>query len=725
MKKITYSLTLAIIAGMVLASCSLFGDTTNNGESAMPEIQFTATAPVNSVTVELSAQVDTSIQYNAVGQVMRFKYVVKVTKNDLTETLPPNVTFSGATPICPAVNTIGNANDRFDAGESLECTFDYLLTQTDLDKGSVSNVATVSVYGVNSNTITTNVPTVQSKLISLAVTANPTTYSAAGQTITFSYAIKNGGAAPLGPGQFTVTDTLISGTPFNCGNADATIAPGAELTCTSTYTVNATDVTNASFKNNATASGSGATSQPASVTVSKTTISSGTNVQHTVAEGEWLWQISRCYGADPKKTVEANKQLANPAQIKAGMVVTVPNIGSNGKVYISQQSPKCVEIYTVQSGDTWSSIATKFGADTALLQMVNANTLTPGNKIKVPLYTAGLNPTPSTGLSLTVTASPTNYSQAGQAITFTYVIKNNTSASLGPAQFTVLDTLISASTAFNCGAANTTLAPGATVTCTSTYNTTATDASAASVISNALAAGGGAPNSPAVKTTVTKGTSQLSLSVTANPTTYSQVGQIITLTYVIKNDGSTNLGPTQFTVTDPLIGASSFNCGPANTTLAPAATTNCNVNYTITQVDMNSASVSTKPMAGGGGVPQSAPVNVSIVKSVSSISLTSSPSPTNYNQVGQTITFNYVITNNGTATLGPAQFTVTDILISPNPFNCGAANFTLAPGATVTCSNTYTISQADMGVASISNSATASGGGASTTQPDIKTVIKQ
>jgi len=725
MKKIIYPFTLVIVAGMVLASCGLFGGDASSTESALPELQATATAPVNSVTVELATQVDTTIQYNAVGQAMRFKYTVKVTKNDLTEALPTNVTISGATPNCPAVNTIGNADDRFDVGESLECTFDYLITQADLDKGSVSNIATASVYGVNSNTVTTNVPTVQSKKINLTVAANPTTFSAVGQTITFTYAIKNGGAAPLGPGQFTVTDTLVSTAPINCGNADATIAPGAELTCTSTYTVNATDVTNGSVKNNATASGSGATSQPASVTVTKGSVSGGTNVQHTVAEGEWLWQIARCYGADPKKTVEANSQLANPAQIKAGMVVTVPNIGSNGKIYISQQSPKCVEIYTVQSGDTWSSIATKFGADTALLQMVNANTLTPGNKIKVPLYTAGLNPTPSTGLSLTVTASPTNYNQAGQAITLTYVIKNNTSASLGPAQFTVLDTLISASTAFNCGAANTTLAPSATVTCTSTYNTTDTDANAASVVSNALAAGGGAPNSPAVKTTITKGTSQLSLSVTANPTTYSQVGQVITLTYVIKNAGSTNLGPTQFTVTDPLISASSFNCGPANTTLAPAATTNCNVNYTITEVDMNSASVSTKPMAGGGGVPQSAPVDVSILKSVSSISLTSSPSPANYNQVGQVITFNYVITNNGTATLGPAQFTVTDILISPNPFNCGAANISLAPSATVTCSNTYTITQADMGFASISNSATASGGGASTTQPDVKTVVKQ
>jgi len=615
MKQITYPLVLMIVIGLILASCN---GQPNAADNNLPVIQATA-SPANYVTVELTTQVDTAVQYNTVGQVMRFKYIVKMVRNDLTDATPPNLNFVGATPTCPAINSIGNSDERFDAGEILECTFDLILTQADLDRGSVSNVVTAIVYTANSNTVTTTVPTISAKAMTLTVTANPTTYSTAGQTITLTYVIKNTGSTQLGPAQFQITDPLIGGAPFNCGNLDATIAPDATLSCSSTYTITSADAGAASLTTTATVTGGGANPvQSSPVTMLKgapsSNLTAGSTVQHTVAAGEWLWQIARCYGADPRKTVEANPQLANPAEIKAGIVVTVPNIGSKGTIHFPQP---CVGKHTVQSGDTWSSIAAKYGADTAILQLANKNTLEVGKEIKIPLYTAGINPQPSTG------------------------------------------------------------------------------------------------------------TNALSLTLTASPTTYSQVGQVITMMYVIKNSGTTTLGPAQFTVTDPLISASSFNCGPAATTLSPGATTTCSVNYTITQEDMGVVSITTKAMAGGGGAPQSPGVDLTILKSINSLSLASSPSPTNYNQVGQVITFNYVITNNGTTTLGPGQFTVTDILIGPNPINCGGASTTLTPNATVTCSANYTITEEDMTSSSISNSATASGGGASTAQPDIKTIIKQ
>ncbi|MBK9780949.1 MAG: LysM peptidoglycan-binding domain-containing protein [Anaerolineales bacterium] len=629
MKKITYPLILFVLLSAMLASCSLFGASTAETQSALPLPQATNTTPTDKVTVELSSQVDTTVQYNAVGQIMKFKFIVKMIKNDLADNTPPNLTFIGLTPVCPAINTIGNLNDRFDTGEIIECTFDYILTQADLDKGSVSANVSATVYTVSSNQVTTTVPTIPSKLLSLTRSAEPTTYNTAGQTVTFTYIIKNSGAAPIGPAQFTIADSGINNnTPFNCGNADASIAVGATLTCTSTYTVTSADISAATVTTNAVASGGGANStQPVPVTLTKgaaPTTASGTSVQHTVIDGEWLWQIARCYGADPAKTVAANPQLANPAQIKPGIVVTVPNVGSNGTVHAPPQP--CVTKHVVQSGDTWTTIATKYGSDPGLTQMVNANTLTVGKEVKVPLYTAGLN--------LPLSSSTT----------------------------------------------------------------------------------------PVTPTTPT--TASLTLTATTNPTTYSQAGQVITISYVIKNSGTASLGPAQFTVTDPLIGATPINCGPANTTLAAGTTVNCTSTYTITPTDLNSASVSTKPTAAGGGAAPSTSVDVTILKSVSALTVTSSPSQATYNQAGQVITFNYVVKNSGTTPLGPAQFIVTDILMGLTPINCGAADTTLAPNATVSCSANYTVTQADLGVASISNSATATGGGV-TSQPDSKSVIKQ
>jgi LysM repeat protein len=126
----------------------------------------------------------------------------------------------------------------------------------------------------------------------------------------------------------------------------------------------------------------------------------GSTIKYQVVAGDWLWQIARCYGADPNKVIEANPQIADPAQISPNTTVTVPNIGSAGKIY----GPPCVTTHTVQSGDTWNSIALKYNADLTVLQMVNSNTLTNGNVLKVPLNSAGItSPTGTTGYCVDLT----------------------------------------------------------------------------------------------------------------------------------------------------------------------------------------------------------------------------------------------------------------------------------------------------------------------------------
>jgi LysM repeat protein len=62
--------------------------------------------------------------------------------------------------------------------------------------------------------------------------------------------------------------------------------------------------------------------------------------------------------------------------------------------------------HTVQTGDTWSSIALKYNADATVLQMVNSNTLAVGKAIKVPLNSAGiLTSTGITGTCVDLTRS--------------------------------------------------------------------------------------------------------------------------------------------------------------------------------------------------------------------------------------------------------------------------------------------------------------------------------
>jgi len=365
---------------MVLASCSLTS-TDTKAEVAQ------ATPTLAPTTIELTVHADAA-SLTAAGQVIKYTHTIK---NTGSAAVSGPVAVTGA--VCPELPSVGNLDASFDAGETFTCTSEYVVTQADLDKGSVSIITTATVSGINSNAVNTTVAKALPAVLNLTKTANPITYDHVGQVITYTYIIMNSGSAPLGPAQFTVTDAGISA-PIPCGDAASSIAPAATLTCAASYTITQADMDTGSVSTTATVSGGGAaTSQPVSTAITKgtgvfptnSTLTAGSTIQHKVMTGEWLWQIARCYGADTAKIVQSNPQLPNPGYISPDTIISVPNIGSVGKIY----GPPCVGTHTVQTGDTWVSIAQKYNADPTVLQMVNKNILTVGQAIKVPLNSAG------------------------------------------------------------------------------------------------------------------------------------------------------------------------------------------------------------------------------------------------------------------------------------------------------------------------------------------------
>jgi len=105
----------------------------------------------------------------------------------------------------------------------------------------------------------------------------------------------------------------------------------------------------------------------------------GTTVQHVVSRGEWLLQIARCYGAS-YSAVRAANWLPNPDYILPGQVLTIPNIGSQGRII----GPPCVQAHAVEAGETWESMATRFGTTTAILRRANPGELSVGRIIWAP-----------------------------------------------------------------------------------------------------------------------------------------------------------------------------------------------------------------------------------------------------------------------------------------------------------------------------------------------------
>jgi hypothetical protein len=373
---------LSAIIALVLSACTI-GDTspTVNG-NAVPLPTATSNP---ALTMNVTPQ--------RVDLTLNFSYLIA--NNSGTPVPGPiSVIDDKAQTTCPEVTSVGNFDNNLDADEALTCSGTYALTQADLDAGSVTTFATASAIGYVSPGVPTTVTIEQSRALSLSKTPDPLTYNSVGQTIIYSYVITNTGTVSLGPVQFTITDDKI-GAAFNCGSGGTILPPGGTVSCSATYLTSQTDLTAGSVINTAFASDGTTNSNPITATINRSGTNGGTNpsdltpgttIPHTVVAGEWLWQIARCYGADPRAVVAANPQLPVPAEISPGITVSVPNIGADGRTIYG---PPCVEWHTVQSGETWDSIAGLYNADPLILQEVNPGGLVPGNQVKVPRNSAG------------------------------------------------------------------------------------------------------------------------------------------------------------------------------------------------------------------------------------------------------------------------------------------------------------------------------------------------
>jgi uncharacterized repeat protein (TIGR01451 family) len=205
---------------------------------------------------------------------------------------------------------------------------------------------------------------------------------------------------------------------------------------------------------------------------------------------------------------------------------------------------------------------------------------------------------------------------------------------------------------------------------------------------------------------------------------FNQVGQIITYSYVVMNTGTSALtGPV--TVTDDkvtgVVCPNVNTVGNLNNNLDFNESVTCTGTYAITQGDLNAGSVTNNATATVGGVTSALASATVRMTENKVLNLAKSASPTTYNQAGQTITYTYTINNTGATPIGPVQFVVSDDHI-PTPINCGAADTTLATNQTVSCTAIYTISQTDMTLTQLTNSATASGGGAGSINPATVTI---
>ena len=695
-------------AQVIGAATTPQNDTIASGAQNLPLLQL---GTFYSAIADLSVSKSDSPDPVVVGQ--QLTYSIVVTNNSatvvangvvVTDTLDPNTTFASASGAsCSLVS--GKVVCNVGALSPLQVATITILTTVNLNAPTAgttqTGTCTVGAAGVDlCNTVlitaitadsnaannTDSEPTnaTASPALLLTKTASPLTYSAVGQVINYSYDLKNTGNVPLNP-TFAVSDNKATVT---CPQP-ASLAVNATLTCTASYNITQTDLNNGTVTNLATATAkfgsSTVTSNQAQATVTATAhpslllVKSATPTSYSA--------IGNVIAYNYLVTNNGNVALAGTLSIvdnKVSVTCTPSSV-----TLAPGQSSTCTASHSITQADLDAGSITNKA--TASIGSTSSNQ-----------DQATVNAVPSPALSLKKTAGPATYDHVNASISYNYELKNIGNVTLF-SPFDVVDNKTSAT----CPATPTSLAPGGTIVCTATYSIVQADLDFGSVTNKATGSAkfGSSTvlsNEDTAKVNAVQNPSIL-LDKNAKPALYSAVNQDVTYEYTISNNGNVTLiGP--FSVTDDKLG--SVACPATPTSLSPGDSVICSVTYKITQADLDAGSITNKATASNGTITSNQDqATVNAVPTPSLHLLKSSPTP-NYDAAGDTLSYSYLVTNDGNVTLsGP--FTVSD---DKTTVTCPAVPSSLAPNQSITCNATYQIKQEDLDAGSVKNTATATNG---------------
>ncbi|MBO1738489.1 DUF11 domain-containing protein [Leifsonia sp. TF02-11] len=626
-------------------------------------------------------------------------------------------------------------------GEAASAVAAYVLTQADVDAGSVVNTATATgtgpgggtVTGVDSATVDVAPAPGLSLVKSGELAAGAT--GAAGDTVNYTFVAGNTGNVTLTG--VTITDPLpgLSALTIAWPGVPGTLLPGQEATATATYTLTAADVAAGSVVNTATATGT----DPGGADVTgddTTTIEIAPAPAIALVKSGGLAAGATGMAGD---TVDYSFTVTNTGNVTlTGVTIADPLPGLSAPTVTWPGTPG-----TLNPGQAASATATYTltQADVDAGSVVNTATATgtdPGG-VSVTNDDASTVPvTPAPGIALVKTgglAAGAN-GAAGDRVDYSFRVTNTGNVTL--TGVTVTDPLPGLSAVvFTWPGAPGTLTPGQSATATATYALTQADVDAGAVVNTATATGtdpGGASVTGDDTTTVSIAPAPaITLVKTGNLAAGATgaAGDIVHYTFLATNSGTVTL--TAVTIADPMPGLSAltFTWPATPGTLSPGQSVTATATYALTPADVAAGSVVNTATATGadpGGVQvtgdDTATVEIARTPAIGVVK-TGALAAGATGAVGDTVDYTFTVTNTGTAVL--TGVTIVDPLpgLSPLTFTWPGASGTLTPGQTATATATYVLTQADVDAGSVVNTATATGadpGGATVTGDDTATV---
>jgi len=672
----------------------------------------------------------TVTRISGVGQQVPYTFTVRNTGNvtvtgvQVADTQSPPASQANMSAVtCPP--------GALQPGETADCTGTYTVTRADLDNGFLRDTATATAIAPDGSTV--NAPQAQ-----LRITSNPalqiqkstttTLVDTIGQVVPYTFQVTNIRSTPVT--NVRVDDTVLFPSSQSALSAivcdDLTLAPGASTTCRGTYTATAADIANGSVNDTAVAEGTDANglalppSEPSTVSIPtqkspslSIAKSSNTAVVTRVGQDIAYQFVVTNTGNVAIGSIDVEDTLvppADPANLTA-VSCPVPTLEPG-------QNETCTAHYLTTAAD----LANGSVADQAVATGLTGD----GTAVSSPPDALSI-PAPATppAISIVKSSSSIGISVLNEQIPYTFTVANNSAAPLTDVR--VVDTQIAPAVQSNLSAIScpaTTLAAGASMTCTARYTTTQPDFDHGRVDDSAVAVGtdpgGTQAQSDPSTFSVPVDPVELGLSIQKHSTTtvVTQIGQQIPYQFVVTNTGTQTLSSISVTdtVSAPSVQSnlSAVTCPPGG--LLPDKSVTCTATYTATEADLNNGSVADTASASGkspSNVPvNSAPAALSIpAQQAPALTVTKSSTTSSVTRVGEVVPYEFVVRNTGNVTLMGVN--VTDAVAPPalpgnlSPVTCPTT--TVAPGAQITCTAQYQVAQDDVFNGSLTDTATAAG----------------
>ncbi|SEV91177.1 conserved repeat domain-containing protein [Cognatiyoonia koreensis] len=653
----------------------------------------------------------TPATYAAVDEEITFTFRVT---NDTIQTLAEVVVTD------PMIPTLDCTLTNVAQGSPQTCSGTYIVTQDDLDSGSVLNIATAlgtsptgATATATDNATLTLAPGAANPLFTFDKVASTDTFAAVGDEISYSFAFEN-------TGNITLTDLTVNDTQLGYSCLVPSLAPGETdaTTCSVTYEITQSDIDAGSFTNSATATATGAPS----VTDAETATGPAADPSYTFAKS-----VSGDFAA-------VGDVLTYTLSVTNTGNVTLDSIAiSDTSPQIAPTTFSCAPA-DLEPGETETCSFTYNvrQADIDRGEVTNTADITASPPFggPIPDTATATSDGPDEIIALRVEKTETDgdsaFEDALSTESFSFQIFNDSNVTVR--DLVIDDPMIGLS----CPVVD--LLPGANaIACDggpnfeTAYTIQQADVDAGTIL-NEVTVTGTTDQGTTVQASDTLsliGPDQIpALSIVKSTTSppFSAVGDVLTYSYAVRNEGNITL-TSDITVDDDTTPAT---CPPLPSGgLAPLATLTCTATYAVTQEDLdrgfvtNTATASiNQPIVPNDAdpdfedglaeittaVPGTATVNATQLPALAIEKRIKPGTPTIYGATSDVITFEFLVTNTGNVT------TTDDIVIDDPQIG---ANFVcesdpVAPGDTISCETTWSPAQGNIDDGSFTNAADAS-----------------